>query len=118
VIRDIRGVFRNFRVSALTEKAIDLVMVFLKEKNPAYVCFFLDSQISKSSMFAGILREKLKVYGINGDAKTSRHVDFDLKVSGDLVATSDGVVIENAGNVVNFLNCILARFKDMEVDVK
>jgi len=38
-----------------------------------------------------MLREKLRVYGINGDAKTSRHVDFDLKASGDIVATSDDV---------------------------
>ncbi len=118
VIRDIRGVFRNFKVSALTEKAIELIMVFLKEKNPAYVCFLLDSQISKSGMFAGMLHEKLRYYGINGEAKTSRHVDFDLKASGDIVATSDGVVIDDAGKVVNFLNCIVMRFKGLEVDVK
>lgn len=114
VIRDVRGVFRNFRVSALTDKAIDMIMIFLKEKNPVYVCFLLDSQISKSGLFAGILRDKLAFYGIKGDAKTSRHVDFDLKVSGDIVATSDGVVIDEAEKVVNFLACLMSRSKDLE----
>ncbi|HEY9205411.1 MAG TPA: DUF434 domain-containing protein [Candidatus Methanoperedens sp.] len=114
VIRDTRGVFRNFKISGNTEKAIELILQFLKKENPARVCFLLDSQISKSGLFAKMLREKISYYGFKGDAKTSRHVDFDLKYSKDIVASSDGVIIDEAPKVVNFLYCLVSRFKYLE----
>src|SRR3990172_8547739 len=79
VIRDIKGAFRNYKVSENTKTAIDLILQFLKENNPYYVCFLLDSQISKSGMLAGVLREKLGAAGVRGDARTSKHVDYDMK---------------------------------------
>ncbi len=111
VIRDTRGVFRNFKASLNTEEAIELIMKFLKEEEPTYVCFLLDSQISNSGLFAKMLRDKIDYYGLKGDAKTSRHVDFDLKSSRDIVASSDGVIIDEAENVMNFLHCMVSRFK-------
>ncbi|NJD77641.1 MAG: DUF434 domain-containing protein [Candidatus Methanoperedens sp.] len=114
VIRDTRGVFRSFKISGSAEKAIDLIMLFLKEKNPAYVCFLLDSQISNSGLLAKMLREKISYYGFKGDAKTSKHVDFDLKNSKDIVASSDGVIIDEAPKLVNFLYCLVSGFKHLD----
>lgn len=117
VVRDIKGISRNFRTSENTHKAIELILSFLKEKNPLQVHFLLDSQISKSGMLSKLLREKINYYGLNGDAKTSRHVDHDLKISQDIVATSDGVIIDAAEKVVNFLYCIMSKFPNLESGV-
>ncbi len=114
VVRDSRGVFRNFKISETTEKAIELILQFLKEHNPGSVVFLFDSQISKSGLLAKKLREKIAEFGLNGDARTSKRVDYELKNSKYLVASSDGVIIDEAGKVVNLLHCVVARFKYLE----
>jgi len=117
VIRDIRGVFRNFKVVKSTEKAIELLFQFLKENNPDEVCFLLDSQISKSGALAKEMRGKIIYYGLKGDARTSKHVDYDLKNSKDIVATSDGVIIDAAEKVVNFHSCLVSVFPHLGAGV-
>ncbi|VVB85009.1 Uncharacterised protein [uncultured archaeon] len=117
VIRDIRGIFRNYKASESTGTAIDTILQFLKEKNPIYVCFLLDSQISNSGLLAGKLREKLGEYGLKGDARTSGHVDYDLKNSKYIVASSDGVIIDAAESVINFLDCLVTRFRHLEAGI-
>ncbi len=117
VIRDIRGVFRNFKAAKNTEVAIEWIFRFLKETKPAEICFLLDSQISKSGALAKELREKMGHYGLKGDASTSKHVDYDLKNSKDVVATSDGVRIDAAEKVVNFLSCMLSGFPHLRAGV-
>jgi hypothetical protein len=117
VMRDIKGISRNYKVSENTETAIGLILQFLKENNPSYVCFLLDSQISKSGLLAGTLRGKINDFGLRGDARTSKHVDYDLKSSKYIVASSDGVIIDEAENVVNFLSCIVSRFRHLEAGI-
>ncbi len=117
VIRDIKGAFRSFKVSSKTEVAVGLILEFLKQMKPEIVVFLFDSQISKSGMLARMLREKLGEAGLKGDARTSKHVDYDLKRSQDIVATSDGVIIDEAGRVVNFLYCLVTGFKYLEIGI-
>jgi hypothetical protein len=117
VIRDIKGISRNYKVFENTETAIELILQFLKENNPSYVCFLLDSQISKSGLLAGTLRGKISDFGLKGDARTSKHVDYDLKSSKHIVASSDGVIIDEAETVVNFLSCLVSRFRHLEEGV-
>lgn len=117
VVRDIMGVFRNFKTSETTEKAIELIMRFLKEHNPDSVVFLFDAQISKSGSLAKKLREKIAEFGLNGDARTSKRVDYELKSSKYVVASSDGVIIDEAGKVVNFLYCLVSRFRHLEAGV-
>jgi hypothetical protein len=117
VVRDIKGVFRNFKTSENTGRAIELILQFLKEKSPSHVCFLLDSQVSKSGLLARTLREKIDSCGLKGDAMTSKHVDYDLKHSDEIVASSDGVIIDATGKVVNFLYCIISGFQHLEAEV-
>jgi hypothetical protein len=118
VIRDIKGAFRKFKVSSNTEEAVGLILGFLKEMKPETVVFLLDSQISKSGMLARMLRERIGEMGLKGDAKTSKNVDYDLKRCRDIVATSDGVIIDEAESVMNFLYCLVTRFKFLEIRLK
>src|SRR3989304_1759698 len=106
VIRDVKGAFRNFKVSSNTEEAVGHILEFLKELKPENVVFLLDVQISKSGMLAKRLREKLGEAGLKGDARTSKHVDYDLKHSEDIIASSDGVIIDEAERGGNFLRCL------------
>ncbi|MDD5616566.1 MAG: DUF434 domain-containing protein [Candidatus Methanoperedens sp.] len=114
VIRDVKGAFRNFKVSSNTEEAVRFIFVFLEEMKPENVVFLFDAQISRSGMLAGRLREKLAEAGLRGEARTSRHVDHDLKRCGEIVASSDGVIIDEVERVVNFLRCVVERFKNLE----
>lgn len=117
VIRDIKGAFRSFKVSSNTENVVGLILGFLKEMKPENVVFLLDSQISKSGMLAQRLRKMLGEAGLKGDARTSKHVDYDLKRCGEIVASSDGVIIDEAGRVVNLLRCVIERFRHLEAMV-
>jgi hypothetical protein len=114
VIRDVKGAFRNFKVSSNTEEAVGHILEFLKEMKPENVVFLLDAQISKSGMLAKMLREKLGAAGLKGDARTSKHVDHDLKRCREIVASSDGVIIDEAEGVVNLLRCVIERFRHLE----
>jgi len=114
VIRDIKGAFRSYKVSSNTEGAVGYILEFLKEMKPENVVFLLDAQISKSGMFAEMLREKLGAAGLRGNARTSKHVDYDLKRCREIVATSDGVIIDEAERVVNFLRCLVGRINNLE----
>ncbi|GFO97757.1 hypothetical protein ig2599ANME_1967 [groundwater metagenome] len=117
VIRDIKGAFRSYKVSSNTEEAVGHILEFLKEMKPETIVFLLDAQISKSGMLAKMLREKLSEVGFKGDARTSNHVDYDLKRCGEIVASCDGVIIDEAERVVNFLRCVVERFRHLEEGV-
>ncbi|MFZ3167240.1 MAG: DUF434 domain-containing protein [Candidatus Methanoperedens sp.] len=117
VIRDIKGVSRNFSTSGNTDHAIELILSFLKEKYPSQVCFLFDSQISKSGSLAGLLREKIDQAGLMGEAGTSRNVDHDLKFSHDIVASSDGIIIDSAEKVINFLFCMICEIPRLEAGI-
>ena len=114
VVRDTKGAFRSYQTHENTEKAIELILGFLNENKPSFACFLLDSQISKSGLFAKMLREKMDECGIEGEAMTSKHVDYDLKNSEYIVASGDGVIIDSAGKVVNFLSCVVSRFTELD----
>jgi hypothetical protein len=116
VIRDVKGAFRSFKVSSNTEEAVGLILKFLKEMKPEIVVFLLDAQISKSGMLARMLREKIGEVGLKGDARTSKHVDHDLKRCREIVASSDGVIIDEAEMVVNFLRCVVERFRHLNMN--
>lgn len=114
VVRDTKGAFRSYETHENTGKAIELILGFLKEEKPSFTCFLLDSQVSKSGLFAKMLRGKMDEYGIEGDVRTSKHVDYELKKSECIVVSGDGVIIDSAGKVVNFLRCVVSGFKELD----
>ena len=117
VIRDIKGMSRNFRISENSHRAIELILSFLKGKYPSHVYFLFDSQISKSGALAGLLREKIAQAGLIGEAGTSRHVDHDLKFSHEIVASSDGVIIDYAEKTINLLFCMICEIPHLKAGV-
>jgi hypothetical protein len=106
-IRDIRGVFRNFKNPV--EGVCRQVLEILSGYKPNSITFLFDAQIGKSGMLARYIRGLLPKYSISGDAKTSKHVDFDLKHCDMIVATGDGNIIDEVRYAVDIPGCILKR---------
>jgi hypothetical protein len=104
-IRDIRGVFRNYKNP--DQGVCRQILEMLSEHEPCSVIFLFDAQIGKSGVLARHIRELLPRYSLSGDARTSRHVDFDLKHCGSIVATGDGHIIDEVESVVDIPECIL-----------
>lgn len=110
-IRDTRGVFRNYNNTDTTCKAVDEMLSFLSECKVTSVNILLDTQMSKSGQLARYIDNRFHRYSLNGSARTSRHVDFDLKNAGAgvVVATADGVVIDAVGEVIDIAACLMER---------
>jgi len=114
-IRDTRYYFSKAKQAEDIEEALDLVLEFFSEARPKSVTFLLDAQISRSGELAGFIRRKLKGQGISGDAYTSKTADFDLKTEGGkpekqlVVATSDGIVIDSALQVLDIPACLMEK---------
>jgi hypothetical protein len=107
--RDIRGLFRNYRCSGLTERAINEILGVFTGFTPSNVEFFFDSQISKSGEMSRWVDMKLKDAGLTGGARTSRHVDYDLKQSNGIIATADGSIIDEVAKAVNIQAFVLEQ---------
>lgn len=110
-IRDTKGVFRNYAVTDTTYQAVDVILDLLAECKVVSAIILLDSQMSNSGELARVIRNKLTECLIDGDSRTSRHVDFDLKNAraGVVVATADGVIIDALPEVVDIGRCLMER---------
>ena len=77
--------------------------------------FSLMPRSARSGELAGFIRHKLKEYGISGEAKTSKTVDFELKAKGRnpennvVLATSDGIVIDSVPEVLDIPACLMEK---------
>lgn len=109
-LRDIRGVFRNHSNGDTTFQAVENMLDFIKRSDVASVEILLDTQMKNSGELAAVIRKRMEELSISGDARTSKHVDFDLKnCSSDyIVATADGVIIDAVKYVVDIPGCIAA----------
>jgi hypothetical protein len=110
-VRDTKGVFRNYAVTDITYEAVDMMLTILAECKVGSATILLDSQMSNSGELARVIRNKLTECLLDGDARTSRHVDFDLKNAGEgvVVATADGVIIDAVREVVDIGRCLMER---------
>jgi hypothetical protein len=114
-IRDTRYYFSKSKQAQDLEESVDLVLNFLSETLPKSTVFLLDAQISRSGELAGLIRHKMNEYGIPGDSRTSKTVDFELKTEGSnpenhlIVATSDGIVIDSVQQVLDIPACLIEK---------
>lgn len=114
-IRDTRFYFSKSKHAEDIDEALETVLEYLSGTGPATINFLLDAQISRSGELAGFIRRKLDEKGIPGEARTSRHVDFDLKKEGGdpekdvVVASSDGIVIDSVLKVLDIPACLMEK---------
>ena len=102
ILRDVSGVFGSHVITSVTYKTIDLILSQIAKYPPKLLQFYFDSQISKSGELSKVIREKMNELQLNGDAETVKQVDTTLKkLSCDIIATSDTIIIAQVSAVVD-----------------
>lgn len=102
-IRDISGIHGKYKMSERTKLAIDSILKILAEYKPRYVLFIFDSQISRSGELSVLVRRRLYKFGLDGNAKTSKNTDSEIKKLNWITLTSDTNIIETVNKAVDIL---------------
>jgi len=108
-VRDISAVHGKYRITSMTEKALSIIVKAVQELKPAKINFFFDAQVSKSGELASHVRRILKGSGLTGDACAVERADVSTLDFGEIVATSDSVLISKAGAVFDLAGEILKK---------
>ncbi|MBS7288582.1 MAG: DUF434 domain-containing protein [Candidatus Freyarchaeota archaeon] len=95
-IRDISGVHGKYKVTGLTTKALNVLLEELKEARPRVVLIFFDRPVSKSGELAGVTRQLMEKYGVEGDSLTASQTDNAVISAGEIALTSDSVILQKA----------------------
>ena len=109
VLRDITGVFSNYKVTDVTYNAIKLILDVLVEYSPRTTLFYFDQPISKSGELARTVKKRLMEYGLKGDARAVKQPDREVLSKGEIVASSDGIIIDNTNAVVDLAGHIVRK---------
>ncbi|HDD35351.1 MAG TPA: DUF434 domain-containing protein, partial [Candidatus Desulfofervidus auxilii] len=121
-IRDIAAVSSSYRPSSLTDKALVLILNVLTLYHPTSLNWYFDAPLAFSGNLAAMVRERLKEYGLTGDAQAVPVPEHYL-IHYELIATSDRALIDKcvevvdlAGEVIKFLNIPISFFNFRERD--
>ena len=101
-LRDTSAVYGRYRMDDATLNALDAVLRVM-EKYSLRPVFVFDSQVSRSGELCGLIRNRLRERGLEGDARTSAKADRTLKRSGaeKVISTSDTAVIKKARRILD-----------------
>jgi hypothetical protein len=108
-IRDVSGLSGRFKKTAVTEKAIHLIVTFLKKWRPRHTLFLFDAPISKSGILAQELRALLRKESLSGDAMAVKVPEKILIGFSGVIATSDTAIIDRSGRVVDLAGEIIRK---------
>lgn len=106
-IRDISGLSGSFRKTEMTEKAVELIIRFLKKWGSRHTLFLFDAPISKSGILARELRTLLKKEGLPGDALAMKVPEKTLIGFQGVIATSDTAIIDRSKRVIDLAGNII-----------
>ena len=96
-LRDVSELHRKKLGWDVLEKAVGLIVGYLKEKEVAFARFYFDTPISHSGKMCEMTRQKLATEGLAGEALTVFSPDHELlQVQNGLVCTADSHIIEQA----------------------
>lgn len=109
LVRDISAVHGKYKISELTGKALLLIFEIFELYTPRSFCFFLDSQVSKSGELASLIRSKISERELSGTAVAVKQADVSLLDYGEVVATSDSVIVDKLNAVVDIPHAIISR---------
>ncbi len=106
-IRDISGLSGSFKKTATTEKALRVIVSFLKKWRPRHILFLFDAPISKSGILAQELRALLKKEGLPGEAQAVTVPEKILIGFQGVIATSDTAIIDRSEKVIDLAGDII-----------
>jgi hypothetical protein len=106
-VRDISGLSGSFKKTEMTEKAIKLIVAFLKKWKPRNTLLFFDAPISKSGKLAEEMRDRLKRENLLGDAMAVKVPEKILIGFPGVIATSDTAIIDQSEKVIDLAGDII-----------
>ena len=117
VVRDLNAVFGKYRLSNVTERAINTILALISSYGPLYICFFFDSPVSFSGRLADLTKKIMEERNLRGNVCLSKTVDTEIirlsKLKNGIVATSDSVIIDKVDRVVDIPRRILEMNSDI-----
>ncbi len=90
-VRDASAVFGKYRINPKTRVAIRNILQILDELKPKWFEFLFEKQMSWSGKLAELVRKEISEAELDGSAKTSANVDFELRKF-SIIATSDHAI--------------------------
>jgi hypothetical protein len=101
ITRDISGVFGKHKITAATIHALRMILKKLKEHHPKEVHFAYDKQVSKSGELASKTRTMMAEFELEGTATTTQKTDIATLRSGEVIVSSDSVVVQKAKRILD-----------------
>jgi hypothetical protein len=117
-VRDVSGVYGKHKPTSLTKTALDIIVQMVQAHSPFQVGFFYDSQVSLSGELASLTRSKLQNSSVSGKAEAVKNSDISTLRYGDVVSSSDRVLIEKADILVDLAGEIIKKHSpDKIIDI-
>lgn len=107
-IRDLASIHSSYRKVEETYPAIRLIGNTLAQLELGEVTWYFDSPVSNSGRLKAILYEKAEEHGWNWQIELHTNPDKVLAGTADVVATSDGWILNRAGAWVNLAERVIA----------
>ncbi len=106
-LRDLASVHGTYKAVQETVPALTLIGEFLAEYKPRRVQWLLDSPVSNSGRLAQTLRDVGAERAWNWQAETVLNPDAVLKISSQIVISSDSLILDSAARWVNLAAALL-----------
>lgn len=114
-VRDIAGLHGSYRKVEETLPALRLAGETLAESGVAEAVWYLDAPVSNSGRLAELIRAEGERNGWPWSAEVAPDPDRILEHSGEVVVTSDSVVLDRVERWFNLLALILPKLDNPEV---
>lgn len=108
LIRDISEVSSSYRPSAITQKALSIILKVLSFYQPRQVDWFFDAPLSRSGELAATVQACLKTYKLKGNARAT--IPEHFLPTYPLVATSDGVLVDACAETIDLAGEVIKFF--------
>jgi hypothetical protein len=108
IVRDSAAAHGSYRVTEVTSRAIGEIVATLAASAPRRVDAYLDAPIAWSGLMADELRAALAGGSFPSDVSIVHSADYPLKSYPGIVASSDSVVLDSVGRVVDLPALVLA----------
>lgn len=94
ILRDVGENYGSIRDKDVFERAVDLLLDWLKTEGSDFLTIYLDSPVSHSGLHMKEMEQKMAGLAINGAVVLARSADYELKRKTDgMIATSDSIII-------------------------
>lgn len=111
ILKDVRSLFRRYKIGFMTKEALSMIEMITSKHTPKEIVIIFDSQISRSGDLSKMARDIFDKD--NCLVFTSKDTDKEIMENSrkGIIATSDGMIIDNVDNVLDIPVHIADEFK-------